>query len=49
MQLGLEEVRDRRADNVVWLLTSPAHARLIAEPIRNEAIGLPHPSRTPKE
>lgn len=49
MQLGLEEVRDRRADNVVWLLTSPARARLIAEPIRNEATGLPHPSRTPKE
>lgn len=28
MELGLEEVRDRRADDVLWLLTSPARARL---------------------
>ena len=28
MELGLEEVRDRRADDVLWLLTSPARASL---------------------
>jgi sterol desaturase/sphingolipid hydroxylase (fatty acid hydroxylase superfamily) len=28
MELGLEEVRDRRTDNILWLLASPIKARL---------------------
>lgn len=45
MELGLEEVRDRRADNLLWLLASPAKARLDVDapgginqhPIRKES------------
>ena len=31
MELGLEEVRDRRTDSLLWLLTSPTRARLDAD------------------